>query len=471
MTDIREKFKRALGDILVRVFFSEGGDVDPAYVKRPALAIAYSGGLDSSVLLHLAKEYASVRGMLLYAFHVHHGLSPNADAWLSHCDKECGRLGVRFESRRVAVSKEGGTGLEAAARASRYAALGDMCRTHGIRLLLTAHHQDDQAETVLLQMLRGAGVAGLSGMDLANVAPALLGSADITLARPLLSLARAELATCMAGLDASHIEDESNADLHYSRNALRHRIMPLLQEYFPGFQDRVARSARHAQFAQRILDQTAQTDWESCRENDWLRMDAVRNLDQDRFSNVLRFWLGKRGLHMPTTAWLQQAQEQLLVAREDAQVCITLTDHEIRRYRNRIMLVPNTRHNVYENVLFTWCGEKRVCLSEYGGTLTFEMAKQGVDGDWLRGRSLEVRGYRGELRLKVAHDRPSRSLKLHFQERGIPAWERRQLPLLFSDGDLIYAAGIGMASRYLAEGDKTCIHISWEPGSGLGTAS
>ena len=142
-----EVFKRALEEILTRVSFSE---------HKPSIAIAYSGGLDSSVLLHVASEYAQEHGIAMHAFHIHHGISPNADSWMQHCEGECARLGVAFDARRIRLTNTDKTGTEEAARLGRYAALGDLCRAHHVPLILTAHHQDDQAETVLLQLLRGS---------------------------------------------------------------------------------------------------------------------------------------------------------------------------------------------------------------------------------------------------------------------------------------------------------------------------
>ena len=147
-----------------------------ASLATPSLAVAYSGGLDSAALLHAAAAYCREHGIQLHAFHVHHGLSANADMWLAHCDARASALGARFEARRVTVNTQG-SGTEASARKARYAALGEMCRARGVPLLLTAHHLDDQAETVLLQLLRGSGPAGMSGMDASNKAESLLGDA------------------------------------------------------------------------------------------------------------------------------------------------------------------------------------------------------------------------------------------------------------------------------------------------------
>ncbi|WP_353153693.1 tRNA lysidine(34) synthetase TilS, partial [Herminiimonas fonticola] len=172
----QSEFERALGEIRTRVSLSGSA--------AQKIAIAYSGGLDSAVLLHLVHAYAQLHQIEIFAFHVHHGLSPNADEWLAHCGQQCAELNIAFDARKVQVGKKEKNGIEEAARLSRYAALGDMCRAHDVPLLLTAHHQDDQAETVLLQLLRGSGVAGLSGMDSANYATDLLGDANLLMGRP-----------------------------------------------------------------------------------------------------------------------------------------------------------------------------------------------------------------------------------------------------------------------------------------------
>jgi tRNA(Ile)-lysidine synthase len=154
--------------------------------NRKGIAVAYSGGLDSTVLLSLTIDFARERNLPVFAFHIHHGLSPNADNWLSHCKSVCEQVGVTFSSKKVIVANTEKNGIEAAAREQRYRALGTLCNEYQLPIILTAHHQDDQAETVLLQLLRGSGVAGLSGMDIFNYAPKLFGNSKVLLARPLL---------------------------------------------------------------------------------------------------------------------------------------------------------------------------------------------------------------------------------------------------------------------------------------------
>ena len=453
---VEDTFERALGDIRTRVCASAD--------SSSKIAVAYSGGLDSSALLHLAQAYAATHGIALFAFHIHHGLSPHADAWLAHCRRECERLGISFDVRRVELARKDKSGIEEAARVSRYMALGELCRLHHIPLLLTAHHLDDQAETVLLQLMRGSGVAGLSGMDTVNAAPDLLGDARSLMGRPLLAIKRTELADLVADRAICYVDDESNLDTRYARNALRHGVMPVLAEAFPGFQQRFARTARHAQSAQRLLIELGAQDLARCLDGVCLDIRRVRQLSSDRIDNLLRYWFGTRGVRMPSTAWLSEMRAQLLEAKADAQLCVTHADCQIRRHRDRIFLTPRLEENLADVLPrnFRWSGEEQMHFAEYRGVLFFEMAEQGLDVEWLRGRDLQINYRQGGERLKPAPNRPTKSLKYHYQALDIPAWERERLPLVSAGKDLLFAAGIGMDCHHVAAGTGLHIRLHWQ---------
>lgn len=455
---VNDAFEYALNNILARVSVSGNVETSPAIDAAsavslksnevpPKLAIAYSGGLDSSVLLHVAHKFAIKYGFSLCAFHIHHAISRNADDWLAHCHAQCRQLGVEFDAQKIAVAKSAKNGLEEAARIGRYAALGALCRKHRVSILLTAHHQDDQAETVLLQLLRGSGVAGLSGMDIQNAAPNLLGDACLEMARPLLAASRAELAAFAVENDICFIEDESNSDPRYARNALRHAVMPALEQSFPGFQERLARTARHAQAAQRLLIALAEQDLQDCQDSDCLDIDQLRRLSPDRAYNLVRYWFGLRGVRMPSTAWLSEMLTQLLEAKDDAQLCVTHADCHIRRYRNRIFITPRLDEPVLFAlpVSFRWSGEQQVSFPSYSGSIWFDYSEQGVDADWLRNETLTIRLRCGGERMRLAFNRPTKSLKYHYQASNIPAWERTRLPIItVGSGAVLFAAGIGM---------------------------
>jgi tRNA(Ile)-lysidine synthase len=438
----------------------------------PAVAVALSGGLDSMVLLRLAHGYAHARGLALFAFHVHHGLSPNADAWRDHCAAAAFELGVVFDARPVTLARDG-SGLEAAARKHRYAALGEMCRAHGVALLLTAHHLDDQAETVLLQLLRGSGPAGLSGMDAANRAPSLLGDERLVMARPLLHQTRAALEAYAQEEGVAWVEDESNLDPRYARNALRHQVMPALAQAFPGFQQRIARSAAHMQSAQRLLDELAVQDLAACLVGEGIELAYLRTLSRDRINNLLRHWFGQRRIAMPSTAWLEQMVGQLLSAREGALLLVNHPDCEVRRHRDRLYLVPHPPELaglrdpdddgliIKHAQAFRWQGEASLAFPDYGGVLHFDRTEHGFDPDWLAAQALEIDFRKGGERLKLAPNRPTRGLKQLFQAANVPAWERARLPIVGTGFETLFAAGLGMDCRRLSSGPER-IALRWE---------
>ncbi|HEY8101936.1 MAG TPA: tRNA lysidine(34) synthetase TilS [Burkholderiaceae bacterium] len=469
-TAVVEAFERAFGEILTRVCVSAPQDIAattnvPASSQQTAVAIAYSGGLDSSALLHLAHHYATEHRIRLFAFHIHHGISPNADRWLAHCKEECLRLGITFDARQIKLPYDGKSGVEEAARIRRYAALGELCRAYQVGLLLTAHHEDDQAETVLLQLLRGSGVAGMSGMDVVNIAPDLLGDENLHMARPLLSVSRAALSNLVAKNDIAYVDDESNTDPRYARNALRHQVMPVLAKVFPGFQGRFARTAQHAQAAQRMLIELAAQDLEMCADGECLDIQQLRKLSSDRMDNVLRYWFGSHRMRMPSTSWLSEMRTQLLDAKEDAQLCVTHADCHIRRHRDRVYLTPrlNDDLSMVELLVFRWQGEEKIYFAGYHGTLYFEPAEQGIDSEWLQQQDLQIHYRQGGERLKPALNRPTKSLKYHYQALDIPAWERERLPLITTGKHLLFAAGIGMDCHQLGAKPAKLIQFRWQP--------
>ena len=447
----------------------------PGAPPGAGIAIAFSGGLDSSALLHLAHAHAQAHGSALFAFHIHHGISPHADAWLAHCERACAQLGVSFDARRVTLDKKSKSGTEEAARKSRYLALGELCREHGATLLLTAHHQDDQAETVLLQLLRGSGTAGLSGMDAANAAPELLGNPDLIMARPLLPVSRQMLAAYVAAHAIAFVDDESNADPRFARNALRHQVMPALARCFPGFQERFARSAQHAQSAQRLLTELATQDLAACLDGDCIDIARLRLFSFERSCNLLRYWFGLRKLRMPSTAWLSEMLSQLLEARPDAQLLVTHPDCHVRRYRERLFLTAKLAELAgmrdtdelpgYEKLgqAFVWQGAAQMDFPDYGGVLHFDAAEEGIDAGWLREQALTIDFRKGGERLKPAANRPSRSLKYHYQACDVPAWERARLPTVSAAAQLLFAAGIGMDCHHLSQGGGPRIRFRWQP--------
>ena len=448
---LQQAFERALADIAARVGIS-GVDAK--------IGIAFSGGLDSSVLLHLASRYAQEHHLAVTAFHVHHGLSPNADAWLAHCRQAAAACGVPLISAQVDASDSSGRGIEEAARIARYQALGDMCRDDGCRLLLTAHHQDDQAETVLLQLMRGAGLPGLSGMAALQMRHELMGD-GVSLGRPLLEAGREQLEQIRDALGLEHISDESNGDLRFRRNALRNTIAPLLEQQFPGFAARVARSASHAQAAQSLLQDLAEIDLAICRAASWsdpLYVPELKTLTPRRADNLLRHWLYQNRVQLPSQSRLEEIRSQMLDAAHDMHPFFDFGAMVLRRIANRLELHPRIGTPPEDPVELRWQGEAMLAVPAWRGTLLFEPSDGlGMPRDALLRHPLVLHGRSGQERLKLAANRPSRSLKVLYQEAEIAPWRRLWSPLLYLNGALVFAAGLGMDVRHVAMGESVML--------------
>jgi tRNA(Ile)-lysidine synthase len=251
--------------------------------------------------------------------------------------------------------------------------------------------------------------------------------------------------------------------------------MPALAQAFPGFQQRFARTAAHAQSAQRLLTELAEQDLRACLDGEALDIAPLRALSLDRIHNLLRHWFATRSLAMPSTAWLAELVEQLLEARDDAQMLVTHPHAHLRRHRGRLFITPRLadlagmRDPDDEGIIdkhgeaFVWSGEAQLAFPAYGGVLHFEVSGQGFDPGWLRAQHLVIDFRKGGERLKLAPNRPTRSLKAHYQACDIPAWERTRLPIVSANDELLFAAGLGMDCRHFGEAGGELISLRWEP--------
>ena len=432
-------FERALEEILARVVLSDGASI----------AVACSGGLDSAVLLHLSADFFASHPHLhsrsLHVFHVHHGLSSNADDWLAHVQSECEQLNVPFDARKVSVARVDQHGPENAARLARYEALANLCTVHRVELLLTAHHQDDQAETVMLQALRGAGLPGWSGMADLQRDHALLPT-TVTLARPLLDCSRKQLEQIASERAIAHIIDESNEDSRYKRNAIRHEIFPLIEQHFEGFTQALARSSHHFQTAQGLLDELACSDLQQCLNAGELNLKKLALLSVDRIDNLLRYWVVEKIGSYPSQAQLHQLHQQMLHAATDTHPQIVIGQWVLQREHDHLIIRAQARVNQppMDAVRVVWQGERQLDIPEWRGQLVFEDGEgEGFDRDLLLQGPLTLRPRQGGERLKLDGRRPSRSLKNLFQESGVAAGRRPWLPLLYAGEQLLFACGLG----------------------------
>jgi len=288
------------------------------------LAVGLSGGCDSVVLLHLLASLGL--GTRLSAVHVHHGLSSNADSWVDACTRLCTRFAVALRVVHVEVDRKSGFGLEAAAREARYAAFS-AC---GVRTVFVAHHQGDQAETLLHNLLRGAGVAGAAAMADERQ------HGSLRILRPLLQAPRSALVAYAMANGLSWIEDESNADSLLTRNFLRHEVLAVIERRFPAAQQNLAQASRHFSEAAELLDELAAADWLLASECEALHLGRLRSLSPPRIKNLLRFRLRQLGWQAPAAARLEEFVRQLLSAGPDRHPQLTLPAGIMRAGKGRL---------------------------------------------------------------------------------------------------------------------------------------
>lgn len=394
--------------------------------------VAYSGGRDSHVLLHCM--HAAVAGSQLSAIHVHHGLHPEADQWAAHCRQVCAALQVPLAVIEVDARPGAGESPEAAARAARYRALAQQLEAGDA--LVTAHHRQDQAETLLLQLLRGAGPRGLAAMP-----PHAVLGAGLHL-RPLLGYAAEALAAYATEQQLHWIEDHSNHDQSLDRNFLRHGVAPLLARRWPAWDETVARAAVNNAEAARLADALGRLDLGDSvgPRADELDLDALRHLDRTRQANALRLWLRDLGLAVPSRSHLQRILDDVVGARPDAAPLVRWEGVEVRRYRDRLFaMTPLPAHDAGQRI--AWHLQQPLSLPAVGVRLCATRVRgRGVRTDLFSQGSGEVRFRCGGERLRPVGGAHRRELKTLFQERGVAPWQRGRIPLLYV-GDQLAAVG------------------------------
>ena len=431
-----------------------------AFVKHklanPALVLGLSGGIDSIVLLHAMSAACKTLPFKLSAHHVHHGLSKNADVWAEFCADFCKQLNIPLTTSRISVNKNNGLGLEAAAREARYAAL----QNDKNAWLCLAHHQDDQAETLLLQLARGAGVKGLAGMAAVDIMRQFL--------RPLLDISRAEIEAYAIQNNLKWIEDESNADTQLDRNFMRHEILPMLQKQYPSVTQTLSRAATHMASANDLLDELAQSDFLNANSQAGLQPNIhaplslahLSTLSENRVNNCLRWWLAQNGLAMPSYAQLQQISQQLLHAKLDAKIDIKLSENlRLKRYQHCAYLVPEIPENAPINLL--WQGEDEIILPNKTRLIFSKKMGEGLSLRKIENAKLRIKFREGSERFKPDLTRPQRSLKVMLQNVDMPPWQRDQLPLIFMDETLVIIPNVSVDAGLRAGSDEMGLQVNW----------
>ncbi len=450
------------------------------------LVVALSGGVDSVVLLDLLVPLSAQMPFSLSAIHVNHGISANATEWSTFCRDLCCSLAIPLKIAEPKIVRERGASLEAAAREGRYREFRKLEADY----VVLAQHLDDQAETLLLQLLRGAGVKGLCAMPVVRSYTPRAGKpagSEIDkyardegpkLLRPMLDLSRGEIEDYAQEHGLQWITDESNVDVSFDRNFLRHKIFPLLETRFPSYRSTLLRASRHMAEASILLDELAEADSAGCAASGKLHIDELRKLSFPRARNLLRYALAQHGAILPSTVKLDEMLRQLLLLRPDAKMHVVFGNTEIRCFRGEVYVdkarvgkARIRRTSAYEagpsDVMEgwpQWHGEKELAIGELGVIRFVRRKSAGINVKKLVESPVTIRFRQGGERLRPDCNRPRRSLKNLLREASLPPWEREALPLIYSGERLACVPGIGIECDFQALPGEQGLLVSWERG-------
>lgn len=436
--------------------FNSIADLIP--INSGTLFIGYSGGIDSHVLLHLLASQVHLKHKIV-ALYVHHGLQAEADDWALHCEQQCRQLSVSFQLLAVNAKPNVGESPEEAARNARYAAFRQLINHDDV--LLIAQHREDQLETVLLQMFRGAGLNGLAAM------PVYANFGAGALVRPFLNTPKSSILSYANYHQLSWVEDPSNGIDDFDRNFLRNQIIPLLRQRWPSIDKTVARSAQHCADSAELI-------------NNWANSVIVQIIDpvdhclliqewqlftQVQRRYLLRYWLQSFGLKPPSQAVLQSIMDQVINARLDADPKLIIQKQLIRKYRDKLYCL--SEHNLLDYFeVGVW---SRGALSfdlGNGFELALVEAQTGIPKLFWQHHTITIDKRRGGEKLQLLNRQGSHCLKKLYQESAIPPWERNNKPLLFIDGCLAFVPELGVDQRFFTTGEA-CYQIVLQKASKL----
>ena len=424
------------------------------YQEAEQFYVAYSGGLDSRVLLHLCASLSSVRQKIT-AVYVHHGLQAEADDWAEHCAETAELEDVRFIKLHVDGRPEPGESGEEAARNARYRALKSLLNTGDI--LLTGQHREDQLETILLQLFRGAGLSGLSGMP----GEAAFGKGKIV--RPLLNVSKRDFEEYAQRLDLTWVEDPSNRECDYDRNYLRNCVIPLLKERWPSIDKTVFRAGVHCAEAQTriscfagellrcVLDESTHT----------LKIDRLLILDRYDRQLVVREWFRTFGLRMPSAGLIGQILDQVVDASQGRDPKLQRTGFSVRRYRERLYLLSDVRPINPESFI-AWPADQTYLQLEHNGRLQLTAkAGPGLSAEAWAQAQVAVHYRQGGESIRLPGRDGSHTLKKLFQEAGVPPWIRERMPLVYLDEKLASVGGEWIDAEFYRLGNGDNLSLQW----------
>lgn len=410
--------------------------------------IAYSGGMDSHVLLALFAQLRLEHSAQVRAIHVNHGISENATKWSHHCAQVCRDYGIDYFERTIQIETTTGQSIEDIARKKRYDVFAEHLNVGDI--LLTAHHQDDQAETVLLQLLRGSGLKGLAAMPVMKV------FANGLHARPLLGFARAELEQFALTHKLNWIEDESNDNVKLSRNFIRHNILPLLKTRWKTATKTISRSAMHCAEAQVLLEEMVANNCKQVQGSkpQTLSIQQLLRCDLHLQKLILRTWIHQLGHPLPDVKKLTSICKDVLSARKDRVPCVQWANSEVRRYRDDLYVMQTlSQHNAAQS--YPWNVKNELFIAGLGLLKAVEMPGKGMR---LAGKEMHVCFRRNGENVYLP-GRGKKRLKHLFQEWAIPPWKRNRIPLILLDDVILAIVGYYSNPEWLVKEDEKGFEI------------
>lgn len=394
--------------------------------------VAYSGGLDSHVLLHLMSRIPDIA---VRAVHIDHGLQDVSPWWSRHCRDVCSDFGIPLDRISLKLDVPSGQSIEAYARTKRYAAFAELLEPDEV--LLTGHHQNDQAETLLIQLLRGAGVAGLASM------PMIAGFGQGQHFRPLLNFTREQLEEYADFQGLNFVEDTSNSDLRFDRNFLRHQILPQIKERWPGSIQTLSRAAMLQGETQRLLESYVSKDLEFMvgSAEGALSVPLILQCQPERRRALIRQWIASSGFRFPSAKKLQHIISDVFQAGQDANPLVHWEGAQVRRYRDDVYIMPPlAEHDIYQS--FTWDLRQDLWIESLGLSLGASYLESWANKVSVNAGALTVSFRQGGEVIKPAGSDKVLTLKDLFQQFSIPPWLRDRIPLLFLDDELIVVWGV-----------------------------
>lgn len=458
--DAKEKLLSRFEEAILSaiVFLRNESEIEDSVPSKPKLLLAFSGGCDSTLLVALCHQLAKKIPLTLNALYVHHGLSKNADYWGEFCEQTCRNFGIPFFLKRVHVDRSKG-GVEAGARQARYEAIFQLAREVEADAVLTAHHRDDQLETFLIQWVRGTGIEGLIGM------PRVKTSGPIPVIRPFLDFTRTEIEELAVSMQLHWIEDESNADTTYLRNAIRHKILPELDKIRPGWKAAAARSIDNLTEDAQILERVVKTELQKVTENGDINQELFNQLEIAERHRILRTFLQNKGFSTLQKSRLNELVRQIESATSVSSLIYSQGKKELRIYKGKVLVrevQELSPEEADQEVELRWNEEKAIKVPKFNGTLLFVASNKGIPVSELKKSPLFLSKRRGGQHLKLSEKRPAKPLKQLFQQANIPDFEREKFPLVWRNGKLIFVAGLGMDVRSLQTADsEPCYRLEW----------